>query len=137
APGTPKPAAAATRARPGADPKTRSPEPAKSGALAQTPKKPAPKPAAGRRAGTRVAQAPGSGSEPAKNGGTLARSGTASRVPEKRIRLDFRDVDIDNVLKFFSMATGKTIIKDPTLSGPVTILLPQPVPVSQGLHVLE
>jgi general secretion pathway protein D len=91
-------------------------------------------PLAGRRAGTRVAQTTGSGSEPSRSGNG---NETASHGPQRLIRLDFRDVDIDNVLKFFSMAAGKTLIKDPGLSGPVTILLPQPVPLDQGLKVLE
>src|SRR5207248_6518838 len=47
------------------------------------------------------------------------------------------DVDIDNVMKFFSMAAGKTLIKDPGLTGPVTMMLPQPVSVDEGLRVLK
>ncbi|MFL6110861.1 MAG: secretin N-terminal domain-containing protein, partial [Catenulispora sp.] len=46
-------------------------------------------------------------------------------------------MDIDNVLKFFSMAAGKTLIKDPGLTGPVTMMLPQPVSVDEGLRVLK
>jgi general secretion pathway protein D len=53
------------------------------------------------------------------------------------ITLDFRDVDIDNVLKFFSMAAGLTLVKDPGLTGPITLLLPQPVTLDQGFKVLD
>ena len=35
------------------------------------------------------------------------------------------------------MAAGKTLITDPGLSGPVTVLLPQPVSLDQGFRVLE
>src|SRR5439155_5581687 len=87
-----------------------------------------------RRSGTGIAHAPSS-SEPAKRGNTG--NGNGSHGPQRRIRLDFRDVDIDNVLKFFSMAAGKTLIKDPSLSGPVTMLLPQPVTLEEGYRVLD
>src|SRR5262249_54472470 len=82
------------------------------------------------------AEGMGGGAEQPRNGHGNG-NGTASHGPQRLIRLDFRDVDIDNVLKFFSMASGETLIKDPGLSGPVTILLPQPVPLDQGLKVLE
>ena len=39
-----------------------------------------------------------------------------------KLNIDFRGAEIDNVLKFFSMAAGVTISKDPALKGPVTIV---------------
>src|SRR5207247_1435221 len=53
-----------------------------------------------------------------------------------QVTLDFREVDIDNVLKFFSMAAGLTLVKDPGLTGPVTILQPRPVSLDQAFKIL-
>ena len=122
-------------------------------------------PKVGGRAATRVAQAggasagqgapearsggrsPGRSGSGARSGGPVpgasgtgqlkSASGAASHGPQRRIRLDFRDVDIDNVLKFYGMAAGKTVVKDPGLVGPVTMMVPQPISLDQGLHVLE
>src|SRR5438270_6229587 len=67
-----------------------------------------------------------------------SRTAAAPRAGEaKRIALDFREVEIGSVLKFFSIVTGMTIVPDPGLSGPVTILAPRPVSVEEGLKVLE
>ena len=57
--------------------------------------------------------------------------------PEPRIRLDFRNVEIDRVLTIFSMLAGKTLVKDPSLTGRVTLLNPRPLTVHEGLDVLQ
>jgi general secretion pathway protein D len=87
----------------------------------------------------RIAQLPrrGSGALAGDNPPSQSQNETGSHNPLRRIRFDFRDVDIDTVLKVFSMAAGETLIKDSGLSGKVTILIPQPVSLDQGFHVLE
>lgn len=129
---------AAAPGAPSADPKAPALPPRKAGAPG--PAQPAPaQPAAGQRAGARMAQAPPSKTSPLKGepGSLKSASGAVSHRPQRKIRLDFRDVDIDNVLKFYGMAAGKTVVKDPGLTGPVTMMVPQPISLDQGLHVLQ
>lgn len=51
--------------------------------------------------------------------------------------MDFRGADINNVLKFFAMATNWEIVPDPGLSGPVTIISPKQLTVDQAFQVLQ
>ncbi|MDH7571878.1 MAG: secretin N-terminal domain-containing protein, partial [Armatimonadota bacterium] len=51
--------------------------------------------------------------------------------------LDFRGADIDNVLRFYSMAAGITITKDPALKGPVTLLSAKKMTLDEAFHILE
>jgi len=53
------------------------------------------------------------------------------------ITMDFRGSDIQNVLKFFAMATNWQIVPDPTLTGPVTIISPKPLTIDQAFQVLQ
>ena len=53
------------------------------------------------------------------------------------ISMDFRGADINNVLKFFAMATNWEIVPDPGLSGPVTIISPKQLTVDQAFQVLQ
>ncbi|MBI3947527.1 MAG: type II secretion system secretin GspD [Armatimonadetes bacterium] len=54
-----------------------------------------------------------------------------------KVMLDFRGADIDNVLRFYSMASGITITKDPALKGPVTMLNATSLTLDQAFHILE
>lgn len=53
------------------------------------------------------------------------------------ITMDFRGSDIQNVLKFFAMATNWQIVPDPALTGPVTIISPKPLTIDQAFQVLQ
>ena len=53
------------------------------------------------------------------------------------VTLDVRGLDIDNLLQFYSRTFQLTIIKDPSLSGPVTIMCPQPVSRQEALDLLN
>ncbi len=53
------------------------------------------------------------------------------------IAMRFKDADLDNVLDFFSKATGYTIIKDADIKGRVTIISDKDIPVDQALSVLN
>jgi len=51
--------------------------------------------------------------------------------------MDFRGADVNNVLKFFSVAAGWQIVPDPGLTGPVTIISPRQLTVDQAFEVLQ
>ncbi|MGB9596850.1 MAG: type II secretion system secretin GspD [Candidatus Poribacteria bacterium] len=53
------------------------------------------------------------------------------------IAMRFKDADLDNVLDFFSKATGYTIIKDADIKGRVTIISDKDIPIDQALSVLN
>ncbi len=63
-------------------------------------------------------------------------------VPEKPdgeqlVSLSFDQADIDQVLKFFSQASGKTIIKEPSVKCKVTIVSMAKVTVREALNILS
>ena len=62
-----------------------------------------------------------------------AESGNNGRL----ISMSFREADLDNVLDFFSRATGYTIVKDADIDARVTILSQKDIPVSQAFSVLN
>ena len=53
------------------------------------------------------------------------------------VTLDVRGLDIDNLLQFFSRTFGLTVVKDPNLTGPVTIMCPEPVSRQAALDILN
>lgn len=59
------------------------------------------------------------------------------KLPNKRVSMDFRGMDIDNVLLMFSTWAGVTILKDPGLSGPVNIIQGREVPLLDAFKILE
>ena len=54
-----------------------------------------------------------------------------------KIKLDFRNANIDLVLQMFQKTSGKTIIKDPNLVGPFTITSAGNVDLSTAFTILE
>jgi general secretion pathway protein D len=54
-----------------------------------------------------------------------------------KISLNYRDADIDQVLQFFSLTSGKTIIKDPEVKGNVTIISQEKVSLEEGFTILR
>lgn len=54
-----------------------------------------------------------------------------------KVNVDFRGAEIDNVLKFFSMAAGVTIVKDQALKGPVTIVSAKQLSLDEAFRVLD
>lgn len=57
--------------------------------------------------------------------------------PEGRVKIDFRNASIDSVLHFFSVTLGSTIIKDPSLTGTVTLISPQPITLREAFSILQ
>jgi len=78
--------------------------------------------------------------EPA-SAGNAAAAGTAAPAenvaPVEKVTLDVRGLDIDNLLQFYSRTFGLTIIKDPNLTGPVTIMCPRPVSRQEAFDTLN
>ena len=61
----------------------------------------------------------------------------APPAPVDKVTLDVRGLDIDNLLQFYSRTFSLTIIKDPNLTGPVTIMCPQPVSRQEAFDILN
>jgi len=57
--------------------------------------------------------------------------------PAHTIMLDVRGLDIDHLLKLLGEAAGLTIVKDPAVTGPVTIICPRPVSIEEALEILN
>ncbi len=54
-----------------------------------------------------------------------------------KFTFDFKGSEIINVLKLFSMMSGKTIVTDPGLSGNVTIINPKQVTLDDAFKILQ
>jgi general secretion pathway protein D len=81
---------------------------------------------------------PGSGNQGSQN--TAGSVVPPNNIPSNlsgTVTMDFRNADINNVLKFFAMATNWQIIPDPSLSGTVTIICPHPLSIDQAFQVLQ
>ncbi len=59
------------------------------------------------------------------------------KLPKTKIKLEFRNATVDNVLSLYQKVTGVTIIKDPTLTGTLTISSAKPVKLSDALEILS
>lgn len=57
--------------------------------------------------------------------------------PNTRIKLDFRNSNVDMVIDLFSRTSGITIVKDPTLTGPITVTSAKPLPLADAFEVLS
>lgn len=66
-----------------------------------------------------------------------AQKGLPLLGPEGRVKIDFRNASIDSVLQFFSVTLGSTIIKDPSLTGTVTLISPQPITLREAFSILQ
>ena len=57
--------------------------------------------------------------------------------PKVRVNLDFRNASVDAVLHMLSQASGVTIIKDPALSGGITLQSPRPLSLNDAFSILN
>ncbi|MFN3651213.1 MAG: secretin N-terminal domain-containing protein [Armatimonadota bacterium] len=117
------------------------PAPKKAGeakpATAPAPQPGAPAPAGAPNPGQPMPMpAPGAMPTPMGNNGEKARAAVAG-LPPGMIKLDFRGTDIDTVLHAYSLAYGWTIVKDPSVSGPVTIIETNPLDQKKAFQVLQ
>ncbi len=53
-----------------------------------------------------------------------------------RIKLDYRNSGVDSILAMYQRASGVTIIKDPTLTGQLTLTSAKPVSLSEAFNIL-
>ncbi|RME87858.1 MAG: type II secretion system protein GspD [Candidatus Hydrogenedentota bacterium] len=60
----------------------------------------------------------------------------ARKKKEKTFRVDFRNKDIQDVLKAFSAIIGKNIISDDKVRGNITVISPKRIPVSRAYQYL-
>ena len=57
--------------------------------------------------------------------------------PKTKIKLDFRNANVDLVLQAFMKTSGITIVKDPSLVGGITLTSASAVPLKQAFTILE
>lgn len=58
-------------------------------------------------------------------------------LPNKTLKLDFRNASVDMVLSLFTKTSGITIIKDPSLTQPITLTTAKAVPLKDAFEVLN
>lgn len=56
--------------------------------------------------------------------------------PKKTVRLNFRNANVDLVLDLYMRVSGITIIKDPSLTAPMTLSSPNPVKLNEAFEIL-
>ncbi len=54
-----------------------------------------------------------------------------------KIKLDFRDANVDSIIGLYEKASGVTIVKDPTLTGKITITSAKPVTLNDAFAILK
>ena len=57
--------------------------------------------------------------------------------PKTKIKLDFRNANVDLVISMFMKTSGITIVKDPALVGPITLTSATAVTLKSGFQILE
>lgn len=59
------------------------------------------------------------------------------KLPNKTMKLDFRNSSIDMVLALYTKVSGITIIKDPNLKDNITLTTARAVPISEAFEILS
>ncbi len=54
-----------------------------------------------------------------------------------RIKLDFRNANVDNIIAMIQKASHVTIVKDPQLTGNMTVTTADPVSLTEAFHVFQ
>ncbi|MBV6458125.1 MAG: hypothetical protein HONBIEJF_01248 [Fimbriimonadaceae bacterium] len=71
-------------------------------------------------------------------GGSAPRQAwTQFKLPKKKMKLDFRNANIDMVISLFTKTSGITIIKDPSLTQPITLTSAKQVPLNEAFEILN
>ncbi len=81
-----------------------------------------------------VAPAPPPSRPPAASGRLEVLPGAGGA---KTIAMEFTNLDIDHLLRLLSTAAQVTIVKSEQVSGPVTIISPEPVPLDVAFQILD
>ncbi|MCC7434968.1 MAG: hypothetical protein IT363_09815 [Methanoregulaceae archaeon] len=58
-------------------------------------------------------------------------------LPSKKMKLDFRNANVDMVLSLFTRTSGITIVKDPGLTAPLTLTTAKEVPLKEAFEILN
>lgn len=59
------------------------------------------------------------------------------KLPNKKVKLEFRNANPDLVLNFLSKASGITIVKDPALKEPISVSTPKAVSLDEAFQVVD
>ena len=54
-----------------------------------------------------------------------------------KMKLDFRNANVDSVIALYSKASGINIVKDPTLTGPITVTSAKEVTLDEAFQILS
>jgi general secretion pathway protein D len=54
-----------------------------------------------------------------------------------KIKLDFRNANVDSVIALYSKASGINIVKDPALTGPITVTSASAIPLDEAFQILS
>jgi general secretion pathway protein D len=54
-----------------------------------------------------------------------------------KLKLDFRNANVDSVISLYSRASGISIVKDPSLTGPITVTSATAIPLDQAFQILS
>lgn len=57
--------------------------------------------------------------------------------PKTRMKLDFKNANVDLVISLFAKTSGITIVKDPSLTGGITLTSAKPLPLDEAFEVLS
>ncbi|RYG26085.1 hypothetical protein EON82_04670 [bacterium] len=71
-------------------------------------------------------------------GGEVSTPWAAFKLNTKtRLKLDYRNANIDAIIAMYQRASGVTIVKDPSLTGPLTVSSAKPVPLADAFQILS
>lgn len=71
------------------------------------------------------------------SGSSSSRPWADFKLPKKTMKLDFRNASIDMVVSLFSQTSGVTIVKDPALTGTLTLTTAKAVPLTEAFEILN
>lgn len=54
-----------------------------------------------------------------------------------KMKLDFRNANVDSVIALYSKASGINIVKDPALTGPITVTSATAIPLDEAFQILS
>ncbi len=70
-------------------------------------------------------------------GGRSNRPWEGFELPATKIKLDFRNANVDMVISLLSRTSGVTIVKDPALTGPITVTSASEVPLTEAFQIFS
>lgn len=68
-------------------------------------------------------------------GGALAQPKSSRKVAAEKVSLDFRDIELTDLIQTISELTGKNFIYDENVRGKATIISPDPMTLDQAYHL--